>query len=329
MFLSSFQGRVALAALALFTSNFAVAELPRSVEAATGNPHASLSSAVLSAPAAGALATANPVAAVVEGEVARVPDPCALLTTAANATRPAWDYAASSTQCGVLESDSGFLAQPVGGGVEQNAMVSSLRYGLTPRLDLRWAITNHIWQSGGGTASVEGTGDQWLGLRYRFVEQGRIVPAMAFLYTGKIPAANPAKGLGSGFVDHQILFIASRDIGKDHFDFNCVGTLIGEKQGHEGAAQFGLALTRPVTAKLSAILESYGGPQPGVSGRFGAGLTGATYTLRPQLVLDAAYSRTYTAGSPRQQMLVGFTFARRSGFSTIPRGSAFGRFLGR
>jgi hypothetical protein len=256
-------------------------------------------------------------------------DPCALAEVTANPTRPAWDYAASTTQCGVAELDSGWMEQPMGGGVRQQLFVSSVRYGLTPKLDLRWGLTGHIVQTGGGTAPLQGIGDQWASARYRFVEQGHIVPAMAFLYAVKIPTANPAKGFGSGYSDQQYILIASRDLGKNHFDFNTVGTVTGAANGHDGAAQLGLALTRPVTPKLSWILESYGGPQPGTSDRFGAAFTGATYALRPGLVFDAAYSRTYTAGSPRQQVLFGMTYAVRPGFAPLPRNTIFSRLLGR
>src|ERR1017187_2613218 len=114
--------------------------------------------------------------------------------------------------------------------------------------------------------------------------------------------ANPAKGFGSGFADHQFLFIASRDLGRIHLDFNAVGSLTGEASGHDGAVQLGLAATRAMTSRLSLILESYGGPQPCTSDRFGAAMIGATFSLRPWLVVDGAYVRTYTAGSPRQQI---------------------------
>jgi len=256
-------------------------------------------------------------------------DPCMQVEIAANPTRPAWDYAASTTQCGILETDIGFLSQPLGGGVSQRMLVTSLRYGLTPRLDLRWGLTNHIAQGGGGTQALEGVGDQWLSARYRFHEQGRAMPAMAVLYGAKIPMANPAKGFGSGFVDRQFIFIASRDLGHTHLDFNTAGTLAGAARGFDGAAQFGLAVTRLLSKKLSAILESYGGPEPGISSRFGAGFLGATYALRPQMVFDGAYTRSFTAGSPRQQVLVGVTFARRPGFAPIARSSALAQLLGR
>ena len=239
-------------------------------------------------------------------------NPCAFAEVTANPTRPAWDLGASTTQCGILESDFGFLRQPAGAGISQQMVLSSMRYGITPRLDLRWGITNHIWQSGAG-ASLQGSGDQWINARYRFHEQGRWTPALSLDYGVKLPFANPAKGLGSGFVDHQFIFIASRDLGHTHLDFNTVGTLAGGSGGHEGAAQSGLAVTRPLTKNLSAVLESYGGPQPGTTARYGAALAGGMYSLRSWLTLDAAVVRAYTAGSPRQQILFGITYARRPG----------------
>lgn len=209
----------------------------------------------------------------------------------------------------------------------QNLVVSSFRYGLTPKLDMRWGLTNRIDQI--GTAPVHGIGDQWLGARYRFLEQGPRHPALALMYAAKFPTANPSKGFGSGFIDHQLALVASRDLQKTHVDFNAVGTLAGCARAYDGAAQFGVAFSRPLTRKLTGILESYGGPQPGVSDRFGAGFAGASYMLRPQFALDAAYAHTYTAGSPRKQLLVGFTYARRPGFAPLPRNAAFAHFLGR
>jgi len=301
------------------------------VLAAADGPDAGSGATTEAVKAALPLVSVNPTPAVTTVVVPapRPADSCALSEAAANPTRPAWDYAASTTQCGIAEVDSGWMEQPMGSGVRQQMLTSSVRYGLTPKMDLRWGFTDHMTQSSGATGSLEGIGDQWLSARYRFHEQGRRLPAMALLYAAKIPSANPAKGFGTGFVDHQLIFIASRDLGKNHLDFNIVGTVAGSALGHDGAAQFGLAMTRPVNAKLSLILESYGGPQPGTSDRFGAAFTGVTYAVRPWLVLDGAYSRTYTAGSPRQQVMFGSTWALRPGIAQLPRNSLIGRLLGR
>jgi hypothetical protein len=256
-------------------------------------------------------------------------DSCSLAEVTSNPTRPNWDTSATTTQCGVVEIDAGWLDQPMGTGVRQTLILTSMRYGLTPKLDLRWGLTNHMTQSGGGTAPLEGVGDQWLMARYRLLDQNSKLPALAFLYGIKIPTANPAKGFGSGFADHQFTWIASRDLGKNHFDFNAVGTVVGEPGKHDGAVQCGLALTRTITPKISWMLESYGGPQPGTRDRFGAAFTGASYTVRPTLVVDLAYARTYTAGSPREQIMFGFTYAMRSVFPSLSKGSAIARLMGR
>jgi hypothetical protein len=259
----------------------------------------------------------------------QMPDPCVTGEIVASPSRPYWDSGAATTPCGNIETDFGIVLQRMGGGVRQRLVVSSVRYGLAPRLDLRWGATNHIAQSGGETDPVEGVGDVSVSATYRFHEQGRWSPAMAFSYGVNLPAGNPKKGFGSGFPDHQFLLIASRDVGMVHVDLNAVGTLMGEEDGHDGAVQFGLALTRPVTRRLAWILESYGGPQAGTEDRYGAALIGGSYVLRPWLVVDGAYTRTYTAGSPRQQYLFGVTCARRLGFGQIAKGSRVGRLLGR
>ena len=256
-------------------------------------------------------------------------DPCAQGEVVSAPSRPNWDGGAGTTQCGIIETDFGWLGQPMGRGVRQWMLMSSVRYGLTPKLELRWGVINHMVQSGGGEASQVGIGDQCASAEYRFVEQGRMVPALAISYGIKIPTANPAKGFGSGYTDHQFVFIASRDSGRNHFDFNIAGTVTGEAGGHDGAAQFGLALTRQVTRNLSWILESYGGPQPGMSDRYGAGLTGASISIRPWLVLDGAYVKAFTGGAPRQQILFGLTVARRPAFGPIPKGARIARLLGR
>jgi hypothetical protein len=256
-------------------------------------------------------------------------DPCLAREVTANPTRPAWDLGAATTQCDVVETDVGFLWLAVGGGVKQKAIPASIRYGLTPRLDLRWGLGIHQWQSGGGFRPVQGAGDEWGNVRYRFHEQGRHSPALALDYGFKIPTANPSKGLGTGFVDHQFLFLASRDLGHTHLDFNTVGTLTGGARGHDGAAQFGLAVTQTFSKRFSGILESYGGPQPGISDRYGSALVGGLLSIRPWLVLDGAYTQAYTRGAPRRQALFGVTYARRAGWPPISRRFALARLLGR
>jgi len=207
-------------------------------------------------------------------------------------------------------------------------MLTTAKYGVTPHFEVRWGLPGHMMQSGGGTRRLNGTADQWVGACYRFRDQGRWIPDLALDYAVKIPTANPAKGFGSGYVDHLATFIASRDFGQNHIDFNTVGTIAGSSQGHDGAVQFGIAWTRPVNAKLLWTIEAYGGPQPGTSDRYGAVMSGGAWSVRPWLALNGGYIRAYTAGSPREQYLFGFIYTLRP--EIVPtRGSRLGRILGR
>ena len=179
--------------------------------------------------------------AVERAPVEAAPDPCRTTETAASPNRPNWTTGTATTQCGVVESDFGWLWQPMGSGVVQEMLPASVRYGVTPRLQLRWGLSLGMTQNGGGTPALSGASDQWLSGMYRFVEQGPGAPALAFSYGFRIPTANPQKGFGSGYVDHQLTLIASRDVRWMHFDFNAVETLarLGGRVWRSGTVRVG------------------------------------------------------------------------------------------
>ncbi len=255
-------------------------------------------------------------------------DACAAEELDPNAMSPTWDTQASPVPCGALETDNLAVQQPMGGGVFQLAVGTTAKYGLTPRLEVRWGLPGRIVQAGGRTRYLGGTTDQWLGALYQFHEQGRWLPDLAFDYGFKIPSANPAKGFGSGYADHLLTLIGSRDWGANHLDFNVVGTIVGGRRGRDEAVQLGTAFTRSFTPRLLGTLEAFGGPQPGTSDRYGAVFAGGSFGIHPWLAVNGGYLRSYTAGSPREQYLVGFIYTVRP-WLTLPHGSRLGRVLGR
>jgi hypothetical protein len=268
-------------------------------------------------------------AAVELGPAARVPDPCYLPEITASPSRPTWTGGAATTQCGVLESDFGWQWQPMEGGGRQTMLPSSIRYGLSPRMDMRWGLPGHIAQAGGEWPTMNGVSDQSISFLYRFHDQGRWMPALGLSYGVKIPSADPDKGFGSGYTDHQMVFIASRDLGRFHADFNAVGTVAGADHHHDGAVQFGLSLSLPVSPRITLVVDNFGGGQPGTADRLGATLTGISWMVHSRLVFDASYARGYTAGAPRQQLAAGVTYSMRPGFGLIPLGAKLGRLVGR
>jgi hypothetical protein len=267
--------------------------------------------------AEGAVSSAPFKVTLEPGSPVKTSDGCSATEIEPNSMSPTWDTQAETTPCGALETDNLLVRQPVGPGVWQQTLTTTLKYGLAPRLEVRWVPPGRASQAGGGTVRLGGTTDQWLGALYRFHDQGRRAPDMALDYAFKIPTANPAKGFGSGFADHQLTFIASRDLGPNHLDLNVVGTIAGAATGSDGAAQFGMAFTRSFSSRLLGTVEAFGGPQPGTSDRYGALLAGGAWGIRPWLAINGGVTYAYTAGSPRQQYLMGFIYSMRPGFPTL------------
>lgn len=255
-------------------------------------------------------------------------DPCADPAMQPNSMSPTWNRQAGTVQCGALETDNLAVLQPLGGGVSQWNVGTTAKYGVTRRLELRWGLPGRNYQGGNGSPQQAGTTDQWLGGLFRFHDQHRRIPDLALDYAFKIPTANPAKGFGSGYADHVFTFIASRDRGPNHIDFNTVGTVAGGPGGHQGAAQLGLGFSRSFAHHLMGTIEAFGGSQPATRDRYGAAFLGGAWGLRPWLALNGGGIRSYTAGSPRAQYMLGFIYTVRPGFAP-PRGFSLSRALGR
>jgi hypothetical protein len=257
-----------------------------------------------------------------------VEDPCTAAAVS-QPSRPMWTAGAQTTQCGVIENDLGWHWMALGGGVYQRGLTSTERYGITRALDVTVSLPMRLVQGGGGTGTIGGITDQSLSGMYEFLRQGRRVPAMAVSYGVTIPTANPAKGFGTGYMDHQLVFLASRDVRQLHFDFNLAGTLAGGPEGYDGAVQSGLVMTVPVRRSVGWMLESDGGPQPGTADRFGQALTGFSWAIRSNLVADAAYTHAWTAGAPRQQFTIGVTWAHRVAPGLLASPEKMSRLVGR
>jgi len=303
--------------------------LATGAEARADGPEEPKAVAMVTAPMMPMAGAGEGVAAAVELVRPAAPeaeDPCTAAVVSQPA-RPMWTAGAQTTQCGVMENDLGWRSIGLGAGVHQRGLTSTERYGITRRLDLTWSTPLRMVQSGGGTKAVGGITDQSLSVMGEFRQQGRVVPAMAVSYGVTIPTANPAKGFGTGYMDHALVLLASRDVRQLHFDGNLAGALAGGPGGYDGAVQTGVVMTVPVRKNAGWLLETDGGSQPGTADRFGQALTGITWAVRPNLVVDTAYTRAYTAGAPRQQFTMGMTWAHRMGGLRAPGGVS--RWLGR
>lgn len=225
---------------------------------------------------------------------------------AAKPTRPNLTYSTDTTQCGVVEVDYGWASQWPG-GTRQDVFSGSMRFGVTPKVDVRWGGATFV-SSYTAAMSVQGTGDNWFGARCRFHEQSSRVPSLGVSYNVKLPSASPEKSLGTGYVDHEFTLLAGKDFGKFHFDSNLVGTLAGASSGFQNSTLVSLACWRPLSKRFSLVTESYGGTQA-VGSPFASVLTGAAYSLTPRFVVDGAVESPVIANGPGKRVTLGATYA--------------------
>jgi hypothetical protein len=128
------------------------------------------------------------------------------------------------------------------------------------------------------------------------------------MYSAKIPTANAARQLGTGYVDHSFLAMASNNIGKIHLDFNLIETVYGQVDGHTTEPMMALAASVPLSAKWTAFAEPYGGWMAQHQ-TFTAARAGAGYRVRPRLVLDAAIDAPISGAMTKWRLLAGMTYA--------------------
>jgi hypothetical protein len=215
--------------------------------------------------------------------------------------RPNLASSADVTECGLLEFEQGWTGVNGSYGERDDFLNSTLRYGLGHNLDVRWGtdlLAHDSVEHGSGVA------DSAVAVRYRFFKQGRGIPAMALQYGTKLPSAG--HGLGTGFTDHNLGFLASKDVGPVHLDYNLLHAWLGGAQGYAPYTSMVMALSSTVHGGLGAILEFSGDVQP-----IGCPIAtfALTYKVNRRLTMDAGVNLALQPGELRNRLLLGFTYA--------------------
>ena len=229
-------------------------------------------------------------------------------------SRPTVSNSTETTQCGVVELEYGWERQ-VQSGQHQTDFTGGLRLGLTRNLDFHWASTEFLSVTQAGRDD-SGLGDNWLGLKYRFSHERRYVPSFGVFYQIKIPSS--AKNLGSGYVDHSISLLASKDVRQIHFDFNVTPLIAGSRLGFNHNTGMTLSASIPVSRRLSVVTEGYGYTRLNAGqAAFASSMAGVTYAVNRLLMLDSGLDVGVTHNAPQRRAYVGATYAIGNAFSWI------------
>ena len=209
----------------------------------------------------------------------------------------------------------------LGAGARLDDTVGLLKFAFLCDVEMRWSTASVLIenpQAGGQT----GIGDNWFGPQIRFYRQTAHVPTLAFSYAVKAPTASTMKGLGSGRVDHQFTFLASKDIHNVHFDFNSSYFLIGRPagSGFDSLWQINLAFSHAIYGNLGFTGEFYGVTRLNAQNpAFASNLWALTYNILPRLVVDGGIDVGITHGAPQKRFFAGVTYSITNIYKDLKR----------
>lgn len=240
----------------------------------------------------------------------------------ANPNRPTVANPADITQYGVLEVEYGYNHVMGLAGGRENNLVGLFKFAATCNLEIRWDTDTLLRQTAGDMTNT-GFGDNALGFQYRFLHQRKFTPAMAISYSLTFPSASVSKGLGTGKYDHQIRFLASKDILGVHFDFNTAYFFLGRPAGGgtDQNAEMNLAFSHPIYKKLQFTGELYGDFRfNNGAPSFADGLWALTFNVTPRLVLDSGIDHALTSTAPfHRTYFVGVTYSIQDVYKALRR----------
>lgn len=228
--------------------------------------------------------------------------------------RPGVANPAEATQKGVLEIEYGwdraFRSQNF---KTYTDAVGFIRFGLTEEIELHLGMVNYISQlSQDREGHRSGIGDTFPGFKYRLLKESESWPTLSFAYDVKIPTASRKKGLGSGRVDHNLTFLASKNVFGLDWDFNYVLGWIGKerKKSFDDSHIWALAFSRSLFGPLGISGEVYGGPRVNrQTAGFASTDWALIYMLTPRVVFDAGVDIGLTSSARDITYFAGVTIA--------------------
>lgn len=137
-----------------------------------------------------------------------------------------------------------------------------------------------------------GLGDTFAQIRWRFVQETKFVPSVAFGYKIKIPTANRLIGLGSGFTDNSVWLTAAKSFGRFRIYGNIGDNLLGAPKSKDNLF-YGAVTTYKLTERLTVGAQVYGNaPKAAKTKDELAWGLGATYRYAPDHVFFASAGKS-------------------------------------
>jgi hypothetical protein len=242
---------------------------------------------------------------------------------AANPARPTVATPATLAPVGYLQFENGVLyaedSPEFSGLVNINQVV---KLTVRPRLEFLVQNTPFV-DSGLGTDKEVHVGDVLAGAQVVLVPGEGHRPTIAAGYFGRVYESTAAD-IDIGTPQHSLLVLASGDLAGFHYDAN--GFFNEQTQDRVGRAQFGqtISISHPIK-NFTVAGELFHFTQPFIGGNAAGTLWAVSYTVRPNIVVDAGFAHGLTRISTQWIAVVGFTYLlphrlwKKKSHATLPR----------
>ncbi|MDT5063421.1 MAG: hypothetical protein QOH63_3880 [Acidobacteriota bacterium] len=227
-----------------------------------------------------------------------------------NPARPGVSNPAEFQKPGVLQIEYGYDASFRGSNFRlQQTAPLALRFAATSRLLFELDLDTVNSQTDETRERMTGIGDTRIGFQLVALKDTEKHPALAFAYYAKLPSASTEKGLGTGRVDHKIVWLLSKKLGKTDVDFNAAYLIVGREResGWVTGGQAALGLSREFENNFGFEAEVSGQTKDD-SQPVGLYALGAlTYKVNRRLIFDSGMRFGLTHDAPRVGVFAGMT----------------------
>ena len=240
-------------------------------------------------------------ALVIAPALAAQTDSSALDPHAVQPERPTIATHAGTVARGWLELEEGAEWDEAGDGSRSFIAPTNLKVGLASAVQLN-ILFNLIHDPAVRNGSLTSS-DITIGVKYRIVEDDRVLGDFAILPAVKLPTGTEGEG-GTGTTDFSLLLISSRQLGPVEIDLN-VGTTRRTGNGSVVPISAGVwtaSFGFPVSGALAGVFEVFGYPRTSgpVGEKASAGiLVGPAVLVRKWLAVDAGIIAPVTGSQPR------------------------------
>ena len=238
-----------------------------------------------------------------------------LALTAADAGRPLTIDDAAAAAAGSIEAEAGVRLHR-DGTTGHCDLPMNIAYGVTSALELDLGFGGQLEQRKealGCTSKVSSLADLTLGVKWNPISQPGVWAIQSLAFTLKLPTADCDCGLGTGRVDADLTYIATRTLSERadiHFNAGYTWTGDGVRESIDDILHTGIAVGYAASDRMDLVAEAFANiPLTEAANSGVSAAAGVRWSAIDRVILDAAAGGRLRGSAPDWFFIVGVTWS--------------------